>query len=90
MLPFCVIKVESFSSSWAKDYLIQILEQQFQTRDEGGGLEEASRSEDLEPMPAPPDAWAQECLPLVHASPHTKPISPKVFLIIFYIFLQQI
>ncbi|XP_068167783.1 uncharacterized protein C2orf81 homolog [Antennarius striatus] len=62
-----------FSASWAVSYLTQNVEQQLLRLDEGDGSEKAIESEDSEPEPTAPEAWAQGCMPVVNFTPQSAP-----------------
>ncbi|CAG5922345.1 unnamed protein product, partial [Menidia menidia] len=63
-------------ASWAKSYITQILEHKFWCLD-AEGLQEASITEDSEPLPAPPDSWAQGCVPVIHTTHQPHPTIQK-------------
>lgn len=81
MLPLFPIKLIPYTASWAVNYLVQAVQQQIQHLDEGDGSEEASRTEDSEPLPIAPDSCAPGCLPVVYV--FTRPGSQQVLLIRF-------
>uniref|UniRef100_A0A8C7W758 Uncharacterized protein n=1 Tax=Oncorhynchus mykiss TaxID=8022 RepID=A0A8C7W758_ONCMY len=65
-----------FTTSWARDSLVQILEWQFLVQDEGEGPDSApSWEEDSEPLPSTTDSWAQGCVQVLQVKP-TKYPSP--------------
>nr|XP_046203966.1 uncharacterized protein C2orf81 homolog [Oncorhynchus gorbuscha] len=67
---------ELFTTSWARDSLVQILEWQFLVQDEGEGPDSApSWEEDSEPLPSTTDSWAQGCVQVLQVKP-TKYPSP--------------
>ncbi|XP_027890881.1 uncharacterized protein C2orf81 homolog isoform X2 [Xiphophorus couchianus] len=55
-----------YSVSWVKNYLTKTVECQLLCLDSGEEPEELASTEDLEPMPAIPDCWAQGCVPTIH------------------------
>ncbi|XP_047448025.1 uncharacterized protein C2orf81 homolog [Mugil cephalus] len=65
-----------YTTSWVKSFIIQTLERQIFYPDEGP--EDLSKTEDSEPTPAAPDAWAQGCVPVVKASPRPHSTSQKL------------
>ncbi|XP_019479088.1 PREDICTED: LOW QUALITY PROTEIN: uncharacterized protein C2orf81 homolog [Hipposideros armiger] len=58
-----------FTISQAREAMLQITEWRFLARDEGESAvaEDPTWGEDEEPLPCPIDAWAQGCVPVLHA-----------------------
>ncbi|XP_008417136.1 uncharacterized protein C2orf81 homolog [Poecilia reticulata] len=55
-----------YSLSWVKNYLTKTVECQILCLDQGEEPEELASTEDLEPLTAIPDCWAQGCVPTIH------------------------
>lgn len=78
MLLLFAFKLVPYSVSWVKNYLTKTVECQVLCLDQGEEPEELTSTEDLEPMPAIPDCWAQGCVPTVQIVSQCHCTSPQV------------